>query len=321
MSLLELHDIVKLFPVRRGFFGRAREFVHAVNGVSMEVYKGESVGLVGESGCGKSTIGRIAVGLYRPTSGKVLFDGVDLNRESKETVRKLRGSMQVVFQDPFSSLNPRMSIKDIITEPILVHKTKGRKECQEKASALLRKVNIDPDVLDRYPHEFSGGQRQRISIARAIALEPKLILLDEPVSSLDVAIQADILELLKKLQQELKVAYLFISHDLRVVSSLCNRVAVMYLGKIVELMPAKDVKVARHPYTRALVSSVPLADPTIKKGRVVLKGDVPSTVHIPRGCPFHPRCLYKEDICEKEAPVLELRPNGHKIACHFWDKD
>jgi oligopeptide/dipeptide ABC transporter ATP-binding protein len=303
--LLELRNITKRFPVRRSFFGRAREFVHAVNDVTLSIEAGETVGLVGESGCGKTTLGRIALGLIRPTSGEVIFNG---------DVR------QAVFQDPFSSLNPRMSAADIITEPILIHKAVSKKERMNTAEELLESVGLEAAHAHRYPHEFSGGQRQRIGIARAIALKPEFIVADEPVSSLDVAVQAEILELLRRLKKGHGISYLFVSHDLRVVASMCERVAVMYLGKIVELLPASGIKEPLHPYTRALISAVPVADPAAKKKRMILEGDVPSPVRLPQACLFHPRCPYKEDICMKAEPVLERRKNGHLAACHLAEK-
>lgn len=320
MGLLELHDVVKRFSVRRGFFGDAKEFIHAVNGVSLSIAEGEILGLVGESGCGKSTLGRLALGLYRPDKGRVMFEGRDINKVSGEELKKIRNGLQVVFQDPFSSLNPRMSVRDIVTEPFLVHGSAVKKDLNKKAEELLISVNMDPSSIYRYPHEFSGGQRQRIGIARAIALAPKLIVLDEPVSSLDVAIQAEILELLKRLQKDFNMAYLFVTHDLRVVANICQRVAVMYLGRIMEVLPASNIRAAGHPYTRALLSAVPIADPGVKTNRVILEGDVPSPVSIPSGCPFHPRCRYKEDICVSIEPVLEEKRPGCFAACHFWDK-
>ncbi len=304
MALLELHNITKRFPVRHGFFGRTKEFVHAVNDVTLSIEDGETVGLVGESGCGKTTLGRIAVGLIKPTSGEIEFNGK---------------GRQVIFQDPFSSLNPRMSVGDIISEPLLIHKACPKKERLNVAKDLLKSVGLEAEHVRRYPHEFSGGERQRICIARAIALKPRFIVADEPVSSLDVAVQAEILDILRKLKTSHNISYLFVSHDLRVVASMCERIAVMYLGKIVELMPSGDIKRPRHPYTQALISAVPIADPSTKKRRIILEGNVPSPVNLPTGCHFHPRCPYKEDVCMKVAPVLE-EGGGQLVACHFSEK-
>ncbi|PIR17406.1 MAG: peptide ABC transporter ATP-binding protein [Deltaproteobacteria bacterium CG11_big_fil_rev_8_21_14_0_20_49_13] len=305
--LLELKNIVKRFPVKRGFFGGGRDFVHALSDVSLFIKEGETLGLVGESGCGKSTLGRIAVGLYKPDSGTVVFGG-----SSKER--------QIVFQDPYSSLNPRMCVGNIVTEPLIINKLIKKNERFKKAGELLKEAGLNEEFAQRYPHEFSGGQRQRICIARAISTRPRLIVADEPVSSLDVAVQADILELLKDLQARYKMAYLFISHDLRVISKLCSRVAVMYLGKIVELMDAKFIKEPLHPYTEALLSAVPLPDPKIKKKRIILEGDVPSPIDLPKGCAFNPRCRYKEDVCMKDAPVLESKADKRQAACYFTQK-
>jgi ABC-type oligopeptide transport system ATPase subunit len=257
MTLLELKNVTKKFPLRRGFFGAPKEFVSAVDGITLSLGEKETLGLVGESGCGKSTLGRIALGLMKPTSGCVVFEGRELSSLDKKDLIKLRSQMQIIFQDPFSSLNPRMSIGDIISEPLIIHGRCKNNERHDAAADLLESVGLKAEYVYRYPHEFSGGQRQRICIARAIALKPKFIVADEPVSSLDVAIQADILALLKELQNKYNMAYLFVSHDLRVVSKLCDRVAVMNSGKIVELLPASKIKEAEHPYTRKLLSSVP----------------------------------------------------------------
>ncbi len=265
MALLELKNIVKDFPVRRGFFGGAKEFVHAVSGVSLKIEKGETLGLVGESGCGKSTLGRIAMRLLAPTSGEIIFDGCDITGLSRKEMLPFRRRMQIVFQDPFSSLNPRMSVGALIAEPLLVNNIGNSSDREKKVADILAAVGLEKETRHRYPHEFSGGQRQRICIARALALNPELIVADEPVSSLDVAVQADILELLKKLRREHGIAYLFISHDLRIVASLCDRVCVMHDGKIVEELAAAKIKDATHPYTKTLLASVPIADPSRRK--------------------------------------------------------
>ena len=320
MALLELHNLVKHFPVRRAFLGKTRDFVHAVNGVTLSVEKGETLGVVGESGCGKTTLGRVAIRLMEPDSGRIVFDGTDITKFSRKELIPFRRRMQIVFQDPFSSLNPRMNVGDIIAEPLLIHKICRKNEKYEKVAALLEEVGLEKNHAYRYPHEFSGGQRQRICIARALSLKPDLIIADEPVSSLDVAVQEDILKLLKDLQARFGLSYLFISHDLRVVKHLSHRIAVMYLGNIVELFKSSDLENASHPYTSALLSAVPVADPEVKKKREILAGDVPSPINPPKGCPFHPRCRYKEDICEKTLPVLEDKGSGHLIACHFHEK-
>ena len=319
-KLLEINQLVKHFPLKKGFFQRKAETVKAVNGVTLDIFKGETLGLVGESGCGKSTLGRSIIRLIEPTSGEVKFRGENIIEYSSSKLRQLRRDMQIIFQDPYASLNPRMTIGSIIGEPLQIHKlVKTKKEKIEKISELLNVVGMRPDVMNRYPHEFSGGQRQRIGIARAVALNPDFIVCDEPVSALDVSIQAQVINLLSDLQKKLKLTYLFISHDLKVVEYISDRVAVMYLGEIVELAKSEDIyREPLHPYTQALLSAVPQTDPKTRKKRILLKGDVPSQVNLPTGCPFHPRCHYTIiDRCKTEKPKLrEIKP-GHFASCHL----
>ena len=316
--LLQVENISKLYPVDGGLFGKTR-FVHAVDGVSLYVRRGETLGLVGESGCGKSTLGRTILRLTPPTLGRVLFDGKDITRMPSDELAKIRRRMQIVFQDPYSSLNPRMTVREIVGEGIAIHKlAKTRKEADEMVASVLDKVGLRPEMMARYPHEFSGGQRQRIGIARALAVSPDFIVCDEPVSALDVSVQAQVINLLEALQDELDVSLLFISHDLRVVEYTSHRVAVMYLGRIVEVGLASDVGEKRyHPYTRALWSAVPELGTEGKK-RLVLQGEPPSSVDPPTGCAFHPRCPRAEKgRCDVEAPTLEeLVPGSrHRVAC------
>jgi len=294
--------------------------VRAVEQVSLEIMAGETLGLVGESGCGKSTLGRTVLRLLDPTDGSIRFDGADITQLSQAALRPLRKKMQIIFQDPYASLNPRMTVGATIAEPIEIHGlAKGRGERGERVRQLLAKVGLRPDMANRYPHEFSGGQRQRIGIARALAVEPRFIVCDEPISALDVSIQAQIVNLLQDLQREEKLTYLFISHDLKVVQHIADRVAVMYLGRIVELASAdKLYREPRHPYTQALLSAVPVADPKAKRGRILLEGDVPSPLKPPPGCAFHPRCPVKDkpEACFKEVPLLTIKRNGSLAACH-----
>jgi oligopeptide transport system ATP-binding protein len=319
-TLVATDKLTKYFPVRRGIFGRTTDVVRAVDGVSIKVRRGETLGLVGESGCGKSTLGRLILRLVEPTFGRVVYDGRDIVPLNQAQLRPLRRKMQIIFQDPYASLNPRMNVRDIVGEAIRIHKLAVTKADEEaKIALLLTKVGLRPEAMHRYPHEFSGGQRQRIGIARALAVEPEFIVCDEPISALDVSIQAQIVNLLQDLQEELGVAYLFISHDLNIVGHVAHRVAVMYLGKIVEQGDRGHVYArAYHPYTRALLSAVPVADPSRKRLRVVLEGDVPSPIDPPSGCTFHPRCprvvLGK---CDSEAPPLAevMLGSGHKVAC------
>ncbi|MBI4224263.1 MAG: ATP-binding cassette domain-containing protein, partial [Deltaproteobacteria bacterium] len=291
-----------------------------VNGVSFEVAKGETLGVVGESGCGKTTLGLLLLKSIQPDAGQIFFEGQDVTRMSQRDFRPLRARMQMVFQDPYASLNPRMRIGEIIEEPLAIHGRGSRKERQDRTIELLELVGLEARDFNKYPHEFSGGQRQRIGIARAIALNPDLIIADEPVSSLDVSIQGEILNLLRDLQKKFQLTYIFISHDLRVISQMSDRIAVMYLGKIVELFSAEDLAHVKHPYTQALLKAVPSVDPTQKKEKAPLGGDVPSPIQLPSGCSFHPRCPYREIVCERTEPLLEKKEGGHLASCHFIDK-
>ena len=317
-TLLEVTNLKKYFPIKGGVFSKTVGFVYAVDDVSFTVDKGETLGLVGESGCGKSTTGRSILRLIEPTGGKVTFEGQDVTALDKNAMRALRREMQIIFQDPYASLNPRMTVGSIIGEPLEIHKIARGSEKTERVASLLQKVGLRPEDMRKYPHEFSGGQRQRIGIARAVALNPKLIVCDEPVSALDVSIQAQVINLLEDLQEEFGLSYLFIAHNLNVVEHISDRVAVMYLGKIVELASDTDLyNDAQHPYTEALLSAVPIPDPTVEKKRIILQGDVPSPIDPPSGCHFHTRCMYKEKICEEEAPEFKHIGGGHWVACHF----
>lgn len=302
-----------------GLLGRKRLTVKAVNAVDLEIQPGETLGLVGESGSGKSTFGRLLIKLLEPTSGRVVYDGRDLSTLSRKELRMLRREMQIVFQDPYASLNPRMRVRSIVGEGIEVHRLARGSEKDNRIAELLRLVGLDPDAMNRLPHEFSGGQRQRIGIARALAVDPRFLVLDEPVSALDVSIQAQIINLLQDLQERLKLTYLFIAHDLRVVEHISRRVAIMYLGKIVELAGRDDIYAnPRHPYTRALLSAIPSINPEARSERVKLPGEVPSPVEPPKGCSFHPRCPYAKDICRTVEPALEVGRGGHAVACHVF---
>jgi oligopeptide transport system ATP-binding protein len=319
MSLLEIRNLKKHFPVGEGLFSRSKAVVKAVDGVSLTVEEGETLGIVGESGCGKSTLGRTILRLIEPTSGEIYFQGKDLLAVSQRELRDMRRQMQIIFQDPYASLNPRMRVGDIVGEGIEIHKLAKGKAKRHRVMELLHQVGLREDHFDRYPHEFSGGQRQRIGIARALAVSPKFIVADEPVSSLDVSIQAQIINLLQELQEKLHLTYFFISHDLRVVEHISHRVAIMYLGKIVEIANSDTIyRDAKHPYTRALLSAVPMPDTSRKKERTVLQGDVPSPVHPPSGCSFHPRCPYREAICDQIEPPLEFDSLGHGVSCHVF---
>lgn len=318
MSFLELKDVKTHFPIYDGFiFEKEVNRVRAVDGVNLDLKQGEVLGLVGESGCGKSTLGRTIVQLIRATEGSVTLEGKDLSLVSKDDLRKLRPSFQMIFQDPYASLNPRMTVFDTLAEPMLAHKMATKKNVSKEVSFLMEKVGLAPRFMRKYPHEFSGGQRQRIAIARALALKPKLIVADEPVSALDVSIQAQILNLLKELKKEYNLTMVFISHDLSVVRYISDRIAVMYLGKIVELGNADDVFYnPQHPYTKALISAVPVPDPKSERqrSRIILQGDPPSPINPPVGCSFHPRCPYMIDDCKKQFPPFE-QVGSQKVAC------
>jgi oligopeptide transport system ATP-binding protein len=319
MSLLEIRNLKKHFPVGQALFSRNKGAVKAVDGVNLTVEEGETLGLVGESGCGKSTLGRAILRLIEPTSGEVFFEGKNLLAMSQRQLRDMRRQMQIIFQDPYASLNPRMRVGDIVGEGLEIHKLAKGKAKRDRVIELLRQVGLREDHYGRYPHEFSGGQRQRIGIARALGVSPKFIVCDEPVSSLDVSIQAQIINLLQELQEKMHLTYLFISHDLRVVEHISHRVAIMYLGKVVEIAQSETIyRDAKHPYTRALLSSVPMPDIDRKKERVLLQGDVPSPVNPPSGCTFHPRCAYREAICDQIEPPLDFDADSHGVSCHVF---
>jgi oligopeptide/dipeptide ABC transporter ATP-binding protein len=316
--LLSVRGLIKLFPIKQGMFGKAAGAVRAVDGVSFDVMPGETLGLVGESGCGKSTTGRMILRLIEPTAGSIEFDGINLVSLDRRAMRGLRRRIQVIFQDPFSSLNPRMTVGAIVREGLTIHKIAEGAAAEARVRQLLDEVGLRAEYMSRYPHEFSGGQRQRIGIARALAVEPSFIVCDEPVSALDVSVQAQVINLMQDLQRDRGLAYLFIAHDLSVVEHIADRVAVMYLGKIVELASADDLyREPIMPYTQALLSAVPVADPTVKKARVMLQGDVPSPANPPSGCVFHPRCQHpaKDAACAAIIPPLEEKAPGHWAAC------
>ena len=322
--LLSVDNLVKHFPITRGIiFQKQVAAVHAVDDVSFRIHRGETLGLVGESGCGKSTTGRTILQLYRPTSGSVVFDDVDLVALQGEELRKMRRKMQMIFQDPYASLNPRMTVGEIVGEPLVVHKVAQQKEINERVEQLLELVGLNPAFANRYPHEFSGGQRQRIGVARALSLQPSFIVCDEPISALDVSIQAQVVNLLEDLQSQFNLTYLFVAHDLSMVRHISDRVAVMYLGVIVELASRDEVYLhPLHPYTQALLSAVPIPDPVAdaKRQRVILQGDVPSPVNPPSGCRFRTRCPIAESVCGETRPEFrEIQPE-HFVACHFADR-
>ena len=320
-DLLHVKGLTKYFPIKGGLFSREVDRVHAVDGVSFSIAAGETLGMVGESGCGKSTTGRCILRLIEPSSGEVRFNGQDVTAMNPQALREVRRDMQIIFQDPFASLNPRMTVEAIIGEALTIHKlTKSPAEYQARVVDLLETVGLNADHMRRFPHEFSGGQRQRIGIARALAVSPKLIVCDEPVSALDVSIQAQVINLLEDLQAKMGLTYLFIAHDLSVVEHISNRVAVMYLGRVVEIAPSRDLYTRpKHPYTEALLSAVPIPDPKAKKQRIVLTGDVPNPVNRPMGCHFHPRCPKATERCKVEEPVLKAVGTQHQAACHLND--
>jgi oligopeptide transport system ATP-binding protein len=320
-TLISVRNLVKKFPIHGGLLSREVASVKAVSDVSFDIKKGETLGLVGESGCGKSTLGRCILRLIEPTSGSVFFKGQDITKVSPAEMRKLRRNMQIIFQDPYASLNPRMTVEDILGEPLEIHKLfKTGREKRERIIKLLDLCGLRREAIARYPHEFSGGQRQRICIARALAVEPEFIVCDEPVSALDVSIQAQIVNLMQDLQKELGLTYLFIAHDLKVIEHISTRVAVMYLGKVAEMSAAEDLyHDPKHPYTQALLSAIPIPDPDYKKERVILHGDVPSPINPPSGCYFHPRCPIAKDNCKSDTPTLRnLGKQGtHDVSCHY----
>jgi oligopeptide/dipeptide ABC transporter ATP-binding protein len=318
--LLQVRDLRKHYPVRKGLFGRAVGKVHAVDGISFAIAAGETLGLVGESGCGKSTAGRTILRLVDPTAGTIEWRGQRIDRLGRAAMRPFRRELQAVFQDPYSSLNPRLRAADIVAEPLRNYERPAAAAARERVAWLFEKVGLRPDQMVKFPHEFSGGQRQRLGIARALAVGPKLIVCDEPVSALDVSVQAQVINLLADLQAELGVSYLFVAHDLAVVEHISHRVAVMYLGKIVELTDKRSLfRDPQHPYTEALLSAVPVPEPGGKKKRIILQGDVPSPITPPPGCRFHTRCPYAEERCRREEPAMkEVRP-GHWVACHLRD--
>jgi oligopeptide/dipeptide ABC transporter ATP-binding protein len=318
MKLLEVKGLKKYFPFKQGMFSRDTGYVRAVDGLDFFVKRGETLGIVGESGCGKSTAGQLILQLLEATEGEIWFEGRDLTKLKKEEIRQVRRDLQIIFQDPYASLNPRMTVENIVAEPLKVHGIGKSSELKERVAELLNVVGLGAHHMNRHPHEFSGGQRQRIGIARALALKPKLVVCDEPVSALDVSIQSQILNLLKSLQKEFQLTYIFIAHGLPAVKHISDRIAVMYLGKIVELADRDALfNHPRHPYTEALLSAIPVPDPTQRKERIILQGDLPSPANPPTGCRFHTRCPYVQDVCREKEPGLQQQADGHLAACHF----
>ena len=318
-TLLDIRQLVKYYPVTGGVFRRHVGDVRAVDGVDLKIARGECLGLVGESGCGKTTLGKTILRLHEATAGEVLFDGVEIMHLGGRQLRGLRRKMQIVFQDPSNSLNPRMLVRDIVAEPLVSQRMITRRDVEERVVELLGVVGMGAGHLKRYPHEFSGGQRQRIAIARALATGPQFVLMDEPTSALDVSVQAQILTLLKRLQAEFQLTYLFVTHHLLVVKYASDRIAVMYLGKIVELARTPELfREPRHPYTKALLSAIPVPDPETRRERIILSGDVPNPVNPPKACRFHPRCAHARDVCRETEPLLEDAGGGHVVACHRW---
>ncbi|MCS6842152.1 MAG: dipeptide ABC transporter ATP-binding protein [Roseiflexus sp.] len=317
-TLLEVNNLVKHFPIKGGILRRTVAIVRAVDGVSFTIKRGETLGLVGESGCGKTTTGRTILRLEKATDGEVIFEGKDVLAASGSQLKALRRDMQIVFQDPYASLDPRMTIGESVAEGLTIHGIGSKAERRERVREVLAKVGMHPSHMERFPHEFSGGQRQRIGIARALVMNPKLIVCDEPVSALDVSIQSQVLNLLRNLQQEFGLTYLFIAHNLSVVEHISNRVGVMYLGKIVELADRTELfRRPLHPYTKALISAIPIPNPNIRRERIILQGDVPSPINPPKGCRFHPRCWMAREICREVEPAFEEKTSGHWSACHF----
>ncbi|MXQ53531.1 ABC transporter ATP-binding protein [Shimazuella alba] len=319
-TLLQVTNLKKHFPVTKGFFQKQVGAVKSVDGISFEMQEGKTLGIVGESGCGKSTTGRALLRILEPTEGEVVFDGVNIGKLTKDELRSFRTNMQMIFQDPYASLNPRWTVQQVLEEPLLTHGKNSKETIKQRVTELMELVGLSPQQAGRFPHEFSGGQRQRIGIARAIALNPKFIVCDEPVSALDVSIQAQVLNLMKDLQQKFSLTYLFISHDLSVVKFISDRVGVMYLGKLVELAPTDEVFAEPlHPYTKALISAVPVPDPEAKREQIVLSGDVPSALNPPKGCAFHTRCPVAMDVCKSVVPKWQEVSTGRQIACHLYE--
>jgi oligopeptide transport system ATP-binding protein len=318
-SLLEINALKKHFSIKKGFFSRIAGQVYAVDGISLKVAKGKTLGLIGESGCGKTTAGKTIMKILEPTAGEIRFKGRDITHHNRKQMKPLRRQMQILFQDPFSSLNPRHTVGDIVSGPLEIHNIARGKEKEERVTEILEKVGLSPYAMRRYPHEFSGGQRQRIGIARSLVVDPELIIGDEPVSALDVSIQAQVINLLQDLQEELGLTYIMISHDLGVIRHISNDIAVMYLGKIVEIAPRDDLyNTPLHPYTEALLSAVPIPDPAVSVKKIILTGDVPSPINPPAGCRFHPRCPRRFDRCPQEEPDLKIIDGVRQVACHLY---